>query len=276
MLRAATAISVIGVLLLLASAWWQTPDWTLFVSALLAGFMPSMSAIVRARWTATYWGQVRLPTAYSLETVLNEVAFIAGPPLSVAVFPQAGPLAAAVLLPIGVLALVVQCSTEPPVEAQDAAMDCSGSVIRLPNVPLLALLMVAMGGIVGTVDIVSVVFAEQQGQPSGSVGLCGRFLPVRSAVRRAQIADSVAPLVIAGRAGDGRDDAAPAAGRQCLRIGRSCVRRGPIFRANDDRGDVADRANGAGAPTDRRRDLAAGRAERRSGARRSGVRSRGG
>lgn len=171
-LPAATAISVIGVLLLLASSWWLAPDWTLFVGALLAGFMPSMSAMVRARWTAIYRGQPCLQTAYSLETVLDEVSFIAGPPLSVglsvAVFPQAGPLAAALLLMLGVFALVAQRGSEPPVEAQDAAMDRSGSVIHLANVRLLTLLMVAMGVIVGTVDIVSVAFAEQLGRPTAA------------------------------------------------------------------------------------------------------------
>ncbi|MCU1791546.1 MFS transporter [Pectobacterium polaris] len=168
----ATAISVIGMLLLLASTWWQAPDWSLFIGALLAGFMPSMSAMVRARWTAIYRGQPRLQTAYSLETVLDEVTFIAGPPLavglSVAVFPQAGPLAAALLLIVGVFALVTQHGTEPPVEAQDVRTDRSGSVIKQANVRLLALLMVAMGVIVGTVDIVSVAFAEQYGQPAAA------------------------------------------------------------------------------------------------------------
>lgn len=168
-LPAATAISTMGILLMLASTWWQAPDWTLFIGALLAGSMPSMSAMVRARWTAIYRGQPRLQTAHSLETVLDEVTFIAGPPLSVglsvAVFPQAGPLVAAGLLVLGVLTLVAQRSTEPPVQAQDRIADGSRSVIRLASVRLLALLMVAMGAIVGTVDIVSVAFAEQLGQP---------------------------------------------------------------------------------------------------------------
>lgn len=171
-LPAATAISVIGFLILLAGSWWQAADWALFLGALLAGFMPSMSAMVRARWTALYRGEPRLQTAYSLETVLDEVSFIAGPPLSVglsvAVLPQAGPLAAALLLILGVFALVMQRRTEPPVEVQDAAMVGSGSIIRLANVRLLALLMVAMGVIVGTVDIVSVAFAEQVGQPAAA------------------------------------------------------------------------------------------------------------
>lgn len=166
----ATAISVLGLLLLLGVTWWQAPDWTLFAGAVLAGFMPSMSAMVRARWTAIYRGQDRLQTAYSLETVLDEVTFIAGPPLSVGlavlVFPQAGVLAAALLLIAGVSALLLQKGTEPPIQAQEQGS--RPSVLRLNSVRLLALLMVAMGVIVGTVDIVSVAFAQQMGQPGAA------------------------------------------------------------------------------------------------------------
>jgi len=171
-LPAAAAFSVLGILWLLACSYWRLAEWTLFVGAALAGFMPSMSAMVRARWTTIYRGKSQLQTAYSLETVLDEVTFIAGPPisvgLSVAVLPQAGPLAAAVLLAIGVLALAIQVSTEPPVEAHDVAGRGSDSVFRLADVRLLALLMVAMGVIVGTVDIVSVAFAEQMGMPAAA------------------------------------------------------------------------------------------------------------
>lgn len=170
-LPAAAAISALGLLLLCASAWSQAPDWTLFAAALLAGAMPSMSAMVRARWTAIYRGQPRLQTAYALETVLDEVTFIAGPPLSVglcvALAPAAGPLAAALLLLLGVAALVLQRATEPPLETP-AAGRAGASVLRLADVRLLALLMVAMGVIVGTVDIVSVAFAAQAGQPAAA------------------------------------------------------------------------------------------------------------
>ncbi|MFA1604023.1 MFS transporter [Alcaligenes faecalis] len=166
----ATAISVLGLLLLLGATWWQASDWILFAGAVLAGFMPSMSAMVRARWTVIYRGQDRLQTAYSLETVLDEVTFIAGPPLSVglavAVFPQAGVLAAALLLVAGVSALLLQKGSEPPIQMQEQGS--RPSVLRLNSVRLLALLMVAMGVIVGTVDIVSVAFAEQMGQPGAA------------------------------------------------------------------------------------------------------------
>lgn len=168
----ATGVSVAGLLLLLGASWWEAPTALLFVGALLAGAMPSMSAMVRARWTAIYRGQRQLQTAYALETVFDEVTFIAGPPLSiglaVAVLPQAGVLAAAVLLPIGVLALIAQRRTEPPIDAAPPAARRDGSVMRLLSVRWLALLMVAMGVIVGTVDVVSVAFAAHVGQPAAA------------------------------------------------------------------------------------------------------------
>lgn len=168
-LPVATLISVVGVSILLLATWWPAPDWTLFVGACLTGFMPSLPAMVRARWTAIFRGQPQLQTAYALETVLDELSFIAGPPLaiglSVMTFAQAGPLAAAVLLAIGTAWLVCQRATQPAIVEVIAG---TRSVLHRGSVRLLALLMVAMGMIVGTVDIVSVAFAEQAGQPAGA------------------------------------------------------------------------------------------------------------
>lgn len=169
---AATMISVIGMLILLAASRWQAPDWVLYAGAMLAGFMPSISAMLRARWTAIYRGQAQLSTAYSLETVLDEATYIVGPALSVglsvAAFPQAGPLVALGLLVLGVWALTTQRGTEPQVQLLPKGRGRAGSVIRLANVRLLTLLMVAMGVIVGTVDIVSVALSEQLGQPAAA------------------------------------------------------------------------------------------------------------
>ncbi|AIR90711.1 MFS transporter [Pseudomonas cremoricolorata] len=171
-LPVATAVSVLGFAILLAGAWRQTVDWPLYLGAVLAGCMPSVSAMVRARWTALYRGQPRLQTAYSLEAVLDEVTFIIGPPLSVglsiAVLPQAGPVAAAVLLVIGIAALAAQTCSAPAPEAQVETSENATSLLRQPSVQLLAALMMAMGVIVGSVDIVSVAFAEHVGQPAAA------------------------------------------------------------------------------------------------------------
>lgn len=164
----ASAASVVGMLLLLLASYWQAPDWLLFPCAALAGCMPSMSAMVRARWTALYRGQPQLQTAYSLETVFDEMSFIAGPPLSVGLcvglFPQAGVLLAALLLAVGTAALAMQRATQPQL-VPHAGVKPNRSVMAIAEVRLLALLMVAMGMIVGTIDITSVAFAELLGQP---------------------------------------------------------------------------------------------------------------
>lgn len=157
-----------ALLMLLLCTRLQAPLWTLFVFAALAGCMPSMSAMVRARWTELYRGQPHLQTAYALESVLDEVCFIVGPPLSVGLcvmaFPEAGPLAALLMLGIGVTAFVWQKSTEPPVHPQTQASHAS--IIRSGEIRLLILMMLSMGVIVGVIDVVSVAFAQQQGQPA--------------------------------------------------------------------------------------------------------------
>lgn len=52
-LPVASVISLAGMLLLAATTHLQAPDGLLFVGALLAGFMPGMSAMVRARWAVS-------------------------------------------------------------------------------------------------------------------------------------------------------------------------------------------------------------------------------
>jgi len=165
-----TALGVSSLLALLLCSHLGTPDWTLFVFAALSGFIPSMPAMVRARWTELYRGSPKLHTAFSLESVLDEVSFIIGPPISVglcvAVFPQAGPLAAALLLAIGVTTFVLQRSTEPPVHPRSP--EHAGTVLRQGAVVILLMVLLGMGTIVGTVAVVSVAFAQQQGQPAAA------------------------------------------------------------------------------------------------------------
>ncbi|NNG64805.1 MFS transporter, partial [Pseudomonas fragi] len=66
--RVLPGISAIGVgalLALLLCSHFAAPDWTLFVFAALAGCIPSMSAMVRARWTELFRGSPKLHTAFS-------------------------------------------------------------------------------------------------------------------------------------------------------------------------------------------------------------------
>lgn len=163
----AAAIALFSILSLLAVAYWQLPSWLLFVFAVLGGFTPNMSAMVRARWTEIYRGQPELQTAYALESVLDELCFIVGPPISVglcvALFPQAGPLLAMLFLALGVTAFVVQKKTEPAVNDVEVY---NASVFRLTMVKTLTLLMIFLGIIVGTIDVASVAFAKAQEMPA--------------------------------------------------------------------------------------------------------------
>ncbi|MEY8501018.1 MFS transporter [Proteus faecis] len=146
----------------------------LFIFAVLIGFMPCISAMIRARWTAIYKEDSRLQTAYSLESVFDEVTFIIGPPisvtLSVAFFPQAGLLLAAFFLIIGVLLLVLQRDTEPAIISisSESTSHKTHSVIRFSLVKILTVIMIFMGVIVGTIDIFSVAFANAQKIPAGA------------------------------------------------------------------------------------------------------------
>lgn len=200
------SVAALGALLLCTR--YGAPVWTLFACAVLAGFMPSMSAMVRARWSELYRGTPRLHTAFSLESVVDEVSFMVGPALSVAacttLFPEAGPLLAAVLLATGVLLFVAQRGTEPRTHPAGPAAD-RASVLRSGAVRVLVLVLLAGGVIVGTVDVVSVAFAEELGRPaaagfvvaayaagSGVAGLVFGMLTVRVAPAR---------MLLAGTAG---------------------------------------------------------------------------
>lgn len=166
----AAASSALSMLALLACAHWEGPDWLLLVLAAAVGSLPSMPAMVRARWTAIYSGTPQLKTAFALEAVLDDLAFIVGPPFSVGLsmmlFPEAGPLAAALFLIVGVSLFVMQRRTEPAVNPlAHSPKHSAPSMLRQPVVRTLALFMLAQGVIVGVIDVASVAFATAQGQP---------------------------------------------------------------------------------------------------------------
>ncbi|MDQ8952136.1 MFS transporter [Acinetobacter rudis] len=164
------AMSVIGLSGLAISAYSFWPFWSLVIFSVLAGFIPSMSAMVRARWTALYRDQTELRTAYSLESVLDELTFIIGPPLCVGMsvlYAPAGLIMAAGLLAIGVVLFTLEKTTQPQIThaTTNIEQNQKSSVISLPNVQLLAACMIALGFMVGIIDVASVAFAQQQEAP---------------------------------------------------------------------------------------------------------------
>ena len=85
------------------------------VTAGLSG--PNLGAMVRTRWAGITDGPDELTSAFALESTLDEVAFVLGPPLAtalaVAIAPWSAILTGLLLAGSGALALAAQRSTEP-------------------------------------------------------------------------------------------------------------------------------------------------------------------
>lgn len=164
-LRPVAAVTVAAVAALLACVRLAAPDWTLFCCAAVAGAMPSAGAMVRARWAELFGGSARLHTAYSYESVMDEVCFIVGPILSIGLstawFPEAGPLLAALFLAAGIFWLTAQRATEPPLHPRSA--HAGGSALRSAGLRVLVATFTATGAVFGAVDVVTVAFAQAQG-----------------------------------------------------------------------------------------------------------------
>ncbi|MBJ7903768.1 MFS transporter [Streptomyces sp. DSM 110735] len=165
-LRPATLVALGAATGLLLAAHFRWPDWTLFVFSAAIGSVPSLGAMVRARWAALYGGTPKLHTAYSFESVVDEVCFIVGPIVSVGLstawFPEAGPLLAACFLAVGVFWLTAQRATEPVPHPRDEN-HVGGSVLRSKGLQVLVAAFAATGTIFGAVDVATVAFAEERG-----------------------------------------------------------------------------------------------------------------
>jgi MFS family permease len=118
------ALSVAG---LVAAVTLRAPDWTLFLCAIAGGAtMPQTGPLARARWSVLLAGSPRLHTAFSVESVADELCFVVGPAavtlLATQVHPAAGVTCAALCALAGSLWFASQRSTEPPVVAVTPAL----------------------------------------------------------------------------------------------------------------------------------------------------------
>ncbi|ACY97264.1 MULTISPECIES: MFS transporter [Thermomonospora] len=167
----------VAMTLLVACALLDLPTWTLFPAAVLGGVTsPGLGAMVRARWINVLHrnGDGRLHTAFSLESVLDEVIFITGPMLvtllATGVHPAGGVLAAGALTMGGSLAMAAQRGTEPP--PRTAGGGGLAGVLALPGVLLLVLVFLLVGTVFGGVEVSVIAFAEA----GGHRGLAGVLL----------------------------------------------------------------------------------------------------
>jgi MFS family permease len=161
----AMAVHVAGLAALVAAAELHAPHAAYFLAAFVTGVaFPSFGALVRSRWANLLGGSDRLQTAYALESVLDEIVFTLGPVivalLATAISPAVGLAAAVGFLLCGGLSFAAQRATEPPVAQHH---ERSASAIRAPGLLVLALVLVGLGGVFGTIEVSMVAFAEQHG-----------------------------------------------------------------------------------------------------------------
>ncbi|AXE86300.1 MFS transporter [Streptomyces sp. Go-475] len=165
----ATVIAVLGSLALLLCVRHDAPDWTLFASYAATATTPNTGGMSRARWAHLLAGDAEaLHTANSFEQAVDELCFMLGPVLAAflcgAFFPEAGTLAGAVLLLTGMVLFTSRRATEPPVRERIPAK----APLRAPGMPPLLTVCLAMGGIFGSTEVVTLAFADARGHSSAA------------------------------------------------------------------------------------------------------------
>ncbi len=148
----------------------DAPTWSWFVLAGLCGLCgPNIGAMVRARW-AHALDTERRQTAFALESVVDEVVFVVGPPLvtflATLINPPVGFLTGVFIGFGGAMWLSRLRSTEPPVHVTEDDAPRRASALRSSTVLLVGLAYLAVGAVFGAMDVVVVAYAEREGAPA--------------------------------------------------------------------------------------------------------------
>jgi MFS family permease len=162
----AHAMAVAALLALVAVG---TPDWMMTAGGVLAGAtIPQLGALSSARWAALLRDDraAALPTAFALESLANELAYLVGPVLvsilGASGYPAAGTVLAATLVVAGGLCLSAQRRTSPPA-AGAAGRQHGGRWLLKPGFAVLGGVNLAIGGFFGAMQISVTAFAVEHG-----------------------------------------------------------------------------------------------------------------
>ncbi|WP_407552681.1 MFS transporter [Streptomyces sp. Pv4-95] len=169
----ATVLAVLGSVGLLLCVRHDAPAWTLFACYAATATTPNTGGMSRARWAHLLRGDpAALHTANSFEQAADELCFMLGPVLATllctALFPEAGTAVAAALLLAGVLLFAAQRRTEPPVPPPREDRARPRPPLRLPGLPPLLATFLCTGAIFGSLEVVTVAFADRHGVRSAA------------------------------------------------------------------------------------------------------------
>ena len=146
----------------------DVPAQYLFIFSIGSGLAyPSIGALVRSRWTALLVSGPILLTAFSIESMIDELIFIVGPTIaattSVKIHPAAPQIIAMFLLAGGGLWLASMRSTEPPINKHQGK---HGKPVILQNGLIYMWgVHIAIGMFFGAVETSIIAFTKLAGQP---------------------------------------------------------------------------------------------------------------
>jgi len=159
-----------------------TPDWLMTVGGVLVGAtIPQLGALSAARWAALLRDERAgaLPTAFALESLANEMAYLAGPALvsilGASGYPAAGPVLAAAFVVGGGLWFATQRRTAPPASGAAERHRTGRSLLR-PGFAVLVGVNLAIGGFFGAMQISVTAFAVEH----GAAGMAAALFTVSS------------------------------------------------------------------------------------------------
>ncbi len=155
----------------------RAPVWALAVTGGLSrASMPSLGPVVRSRWSRLLGGTALLDAAFSLEGIADELIFIIGPVLVVALAagfkPVAGVLVTAALSVAGVAGLTRQRRSEPPAAPATRAQ---APPLRSPAMRVLAGTSACLGTMFVAVDLATIAFAQHHGDKAMAGLLLGLY-----------------------------------------------------------------------------------------------------
>jgi MFS family permease len=168
-LRPVLALFTVALTTLIVAVRLAWPEWTWFVAAAAAGAtLPSIGSMVRARWAYALPTTGLRDTAFALESALDEVIFVIGPPLATllatTLVPEAGLLALLVFALGGGLLFAARRESEPPPVTRASRSEHRG--VFSAGMVAICSAFVAAGVVFGAMEVTVVAYADEHGVKS--------------------------------------------------------------------------------------------------------------
>jgi MFS family permease len=139
----------------------------LLLGVISGATVPTIGPFIRARWKKATKNKQQENTAFAIESVLDEVIFIFGPPLvtflCVVFYDASGLLLAAILVTLGGIWLSGQKKTQPEIHIVGA--EKGKAALRYPGVFSLFLVYILLGAVFGAAEVIAVAFSREKGSP---------------------------------------------------------------------------------------------------------------